>query len=170
MEPAGCSSAVERLPRGKTDDKEVVTMAETLEPAGSPSWARWGLLALSILALAPAGCTAVSQDVDAYYRQMAFNYKEAQEKAKNDVITLENEAKVLATTSDFSKLKKTQRRLTRVKDWEEKCEKESKRFEKAAEWTEAHFHLEKPKISDQPPGTEAPEDISVLRAAGSTPP
>jgi hypothetical protein len=145
-------------------------MAETLEPAGSPSRARWGLLALSMLALGPAGCTAMSQDVDAYYRQMAFNYKEAEEKAKNDEITLENETKVLATTSDFSKLKKAQHKLSRLKAWEEKCDKEAKRFEKAAEWTEAHFHLEKPKSAEKPPGTEAPEDISVLRAAAPTPP
>ncbi len=124
-------------------------MAETLEPAGSLSWARWGLFALSVLAFIPAGCTAMSQDVDAYYRQMAYNYKEAQEKAKTDAITLENETKVLATTGDFSNLKRTQRRLSRIKAWEEKCEKEAKRFEKAAEWTEAHFHLEEAEDSRQ---------------------
>lgn len=141
-------------------------MAGTLGPVGSLSWTRWGLFALSALGLFTAGCTAMSQDVDAYYRQMAYNYKEAQEKAKTDAITLENEAKVLATTSDFSNLKRTQRRLARIKAWEEKCEKEAKRFEKAAEWTEAHFHLEKPKIPDRPPGSDALEDPSVLQAAG----
>ena len=108
-----------------------------------------------MLASSLAGCASVSQDVDAYYRQMAFNYKEAEEKAKMDAVTLENETKVLATTGDFSKLKAAQRRLNRVKDWEEKCEKEAKRFEKAAEWTEAHFHLEKPQIPDKPPGYHA---------------
>ena len=122
---------------------------------------------LSVLALIPAGCMSMSQDVDAYYRQMAFNYKEAQEKAKMDTVTLENETKVLATTGDFSNLKKTQRRLDRVKAWEEKCEKEAKRFEKAAEWTEAHFHLEKPKIPGAPSRSEAVEDTSVLQASGS---
>ena len=145
-------------------------MAETLKPAGSRSWARWGLIALSALALIPVGCTAMSQDVDAYYRQMAFNYKEAQEKAKTDEVTLENEAKVLATTSDFSNMKRTQRELSRVKAWEEKCEKEAKRFEKAAEWTEAHFHLKKPDIPDKPPGLDALEDPSVLQAAGTKAP
>lgn len=145
-------------------------MAETRTTAGSLSWTRWAMLALSVLALAPAGCTAVSQDVDAYYRQMAFNYKEAQEKAKTDAITLENESKVLATTGDFNNLKKTQRRLSRIKAWEEKCEKETKRFEKAAEWTEARFHLEKPRIPGKPDLPDAPEDISVLKAAGAASP
>jgi hypothetical protein len=74
---------------------------------------------------------------------------------------------VLATTSDFSNMKRTQRKLSRLKDWEEKCEKEAKRFEKAAEWTEAHFHLKKPDIPDKPPGFEALEDTSVLQAAGT---
>ena len=87
-----------------------------------------------------------------------------------DAVTLENETKVLATTGDFSNLKRTQRQLSRIKAWEEKCEKEAKRFEKAAEWTEAHFHLEKPKIPDKPPGSEALEDTSVLQAAGAKDP
>jgi hypothetical protein len=167
MELASRRRAVDRPPPGKTGDKEVVTMAENLEPTGSLSRARRGLVALSALALIPVGCTAMSQDVDTYYRQMAFNYKEAQEKAKADEVTLENEVKVLATTSDFSNMKRTQRKLSRLKDWEEKCEKEAKRFEKAAEWTEAHFHLKKPDIPDKPPGFEALEDTSVLQAAGT---
>ena len=142
-------------------------MSATLRPAGSRSWAPWALIGLLALALSPAGCASMSQDVDAYYRQMAFNYKEAQEKAKLDAVTLENETKVLATTGDYSDLKRTQRQLSRVKAWEEKCAKEAKRFEKAAEWTEAHFHLEKPKIPDRPPGSEALEDTSVLQASGA---
>ena len=66
------------------------------------------MLGLSVLALGPAGCTSMSQDVDAYYRQMAVNYKEAAEKARMDEIALENETKVLATTGDFANLKKSQ--------------------------------------------------------------
>jgi hypothetical protein len=163
-------AAIDRSLRGKTNDKEVVAMLETFRPARSRGWARWAFCGLSMLALSPAGCMSMSQDVDAYYRQMAFNYKEAQEKAKMDTVTLENETKVLATTGDFSNLKKAQRRLGRVKAWEEKCEKEAKRFEKAAEWTEAHFHLEKPKIPEAPPGSEAVEDLSVLQASGATKP
>jgi hypothetical protein len=142
-------------------------MSETLEPTGSRSRARLSTLGLVVLASSMAGCASVSQDVDAYYRQMAYNYKEAEEKARMDAITLENETKVLATTGDYSKLKASQRRLNRVKNWEEKCEKESKRFEKAAEWMEARFHLEKPPIADKPPGYHADLDTAVMQASGT---
>ena len=80
-------------------------MSETLGPTGSHSRARLNVLGLVVLASSLAGCASVSQDVDAYYRQMAYNYKEAEEKARMEAITLENETKVLATTGDFSKLK-----------------------------------------------------------------
>ena len=41
-----------------------------------------------------------------------------------------------------------------MKAWEAKCEKQAGRFEKAAEWTEARFHLTRPfAIPDGPPGT-----------------
>jgi hypothetical protein len=147
---------------------EVVAMSETLRAAVSGSHARWAMFCLSVLAfMGLAGCTAMSQDVDAYYRQMAYNYKEAQEKAKMDLVALENETKVLATTADFTAMKRSQRQLNRIKSWEEKCGKEAKRFEKAAEWTEAHFHLEKKKMPDKPPSSEALEDTSVLQASGA---
>jgi hypothetical protein len=145
-------------------------MSEPTRPPGARSWTQWVGLGGLVMALASAGCTSMSQDVDAYYRQMAFNYKEAAEKAKMDALTLENESKVLATTGDHSNLKKSQRRLGRIKAWEEKCDKESQRFDKAAEWTEAHFHLEKPKMPDKPRGSESPEDTSVLQAAGTSGP
>jgi hypothetical protein len=163
-------AAVDSPLPGKTNDKEVVAMSESHGNPGPRSWARWVLCGLAVLALSPAGCMSMSQDVDAYYRQMEFNYKEAEEKAKMDAVKLENETKVLATTGDFSNLKKAQRRLGRVKAWEEKCEKEAKRFEKAAEWTEAHFHLKKPDMPDKPPGVDALEDTSVLQAAGTKAP
>jgi hypothetical protein len=115
-----------------------------------------------------AGCATVSSDVDAYYRQMAYNYKEAQEKAKMDITSLQNESKVLAVTGDMHKLKRAQRRLSKIKAWEEKCGTEATRFEKAAEWTEAHFHLPKPPIPDKPPGYEAIEDPAVQQATGTT--
>ncbi len=127
-------------------------------------------LAFILLAIAPFGCASVTQDVDAYYRQMQFNYLEAAEKAKADVVTLENERQVLATTGDFAKAKRAQRKLDRLKAWEEKCDHQAKRFEKAADWTEAHFHLKKPKSVDKPPGTDAVEDPTVLQAAGTKTP
>jgi hypothetical protein len=141
-------------------------MSESFRPALARSWARICQLGLLALPLGTVGCASVSQDVDAYYRQMAYNYKEAQEKAKTDVVSLENESKVLSTTGDFHHLKRTQRELGRVKAWEEKCGKQAARFEKAAEWTEAHFHLKKPPIPDKPPGYGASEDASVLQASG----
>jgi hypothetical protein len=142
-------------------------MSETFRPRLTRLRARWTLFGLALVAVCPAGCTSMSQDVDAYYRQMAFNYKEAAEKAKLDAVALENETKVLATTGDFNNLKKSRRRLSHVKDWEDKCEKQSERFEKAAEWTEAHFHLAKPKVPDKPAGSDALEDPSVLQASGA---
>jgi hypothetical protein len=122
------------------------------------------------LVLAAAGCASVAQDVDAYYRQMAVNYQEARDKAKMDVTTLENESKVLAVTGDTHKLKRAQRQLSRVQAWEEKCDKESVRFEKAAEWTEAHFHLPKPArpAESDTPGRNAAADAAVQQAVGGS--
>ncbi len=56
--------------------------------------------------------------------------------------------------------KRTQKEIERIKAWEAKCAKEEKRFEKAAEWTEEHFHLEKPAIAGEPTGLR-PEDEGV---------
>ena len=79
-------------------------MSETLEPARSAVVGAAGPVgAHGRAGLCLAGCASVSQDVDAYYRQMAYNYKEAEEKAKMDAVALENETKVLATTGDFGK-------------------------------------------------------------------
>jgi len=145
-------------------------MSQTLRPSRPCPWARPRLLGLLVLAPCLAGCASVSQDVDAYYRQMAYNYQEAKEKAKMKAVTLESESKVLATTGDFSHYKKTQRELNRVKSWEERCEKEANRFKKAAEWTEAHFHVERPPIPDGPPGHETETDPAVLQASGAKDP
>jgi hypothetical protein len=145
-------------------------MSETQTPTGMRTWTQSALLGLAVAAVGAAGCSSMSQDVDAYYRQMAFNYAEASEKAKMDAVTIENETKVLSTTGDFSNLKKSQRRLSRVKAWEEKCDKEAKRFEKAAEWTEAHFHLEKPKKPGKPAGAPGLDDPSVMQASGAKSP
>jgi hypothetical protein len=127
-------------------------------------------LVLFASVLCQTGCATVSSDVDAYYRQMAVNYKEAQEKARMEAVTLENESKVMAVTGDMHQLKRAQRRLGRIKAWEEKCGKEATRFEKAAEWTEAHFHLPKPASPSKPPGFEASEDPDVRQATGTTNP
>jgi hypothetical protein len=119
-----------------------------------------------LLAAPPVcGCAAVSQDVDAYYRQMAFNYNEAKEKAKMDALTLEGQSKALAATGDVGKYRRTQRELERVKAWEAKCEKQANRFKKAAEWTEGHFHVARPPIPDGPPGLGPETDQAVRQAS-----
>jgi hypothetical protein len=113
-----------------------------------------------------AGCAAVSQDVDAYYRQMAYNYNEAKEKAKLDALTLEGQAKALAATGDYGKYRRTHRELERVKTWEARCEKQANRFKKAAEWTEEHFQVARPPIPDGPPGLGPEPDQAVRQASG----
>jgi hypothetical protein len=151
----------------RANDKEVVVMSKTLEPAHPWAWARRVLLALLVLPLYLVGCASVSQDVDAYYRQMAYNYKEAQQKAKMEALTLESETKVLASTGEFGKYRRAQRELNRVKSWEARCEKEANRFKKAAEWTEAHLHVERPPIPDAPPGYGSDADEAVVQTSGT---
>ena len=50
----------------------------------------------------------MTQDVDAYYRQMAINFQEAADKAKLDEVALENESRVLGVTGDQSRYRKAQ--------------------------------------------------------------
>ncbi len=88
----------------------------------------------------------MTQDVDLYYRQMAINYHEAAEKAKTDEVSLENQLRILGMSGDQSNYFKGQRKLDRLKSWEEKCAKEEKRFAKAANWMESHFDIKKPKL------------------------
>ncbi len=59
-----------------------------------------------------------------------------------DALTLEGETKMLAKNGDFQRLRRTQRELDRLKAWEAKCGKQEERFEKAARWTEEHYHLD----------------------------
>ena len=69
-----------------------------------------------VTALGMAGCASMTQDVDAYYRQMAYNYREAGEKAKVDEVTLDSQAKALATTGELHDgSSETKRELERVK-------------------------------------------------------
>src|SRR5262245_27933858 len=149
-------------------DREVVVMSHAYNYAGVR--ARLGAIALIGLAPCLGGCASVSQDVDAYYRQMAYNYKEAQDNARLKEVTLESEAKVLAATGDFKRYRKNQRELGRVKSWEARCEKESARFKKAAEWTESHFHVARPPIPDGPSSVAPATDEAVQRASGGTKP
>jgi hypothetical protein len=154
----------------RTNDREVVVMSQSCKPGRARGWALPRLLGLIVLAPSLAGCASVSQDVDAYYRQMAYNYKEAGENAKLKAVTLESESKVLAATGDFSRIRKNQREISRVKSWEARCEKEANRFRKAAEWTESHFHVTRPPIPDGPASLGTETDQAVRQASGAANP
>ncbi|MGO9464843.1 MAG: hypothetical protein ACLQIB_06360 [Isosphaeraceae bacterium] len=121
---------------------------------------------LLILALAPAlpGCVSAANDVRDYYREMAYNYRAAEEKAKMDALTLEGETKMLAKNGDFQRLRRTKRELDRIKAWEAKCAKQEERFEKAARWTEDHYHLDKQPAKAKPAAVRDEE-----KAAGTEP-
>jgi hypothetical protein len=123
-------------------------------------------LALFVTALGMTGCASMTEDVDAYYRQMAYNWRESLEKAKVDELSLKSQTEALAATGQFRIYKRTKRELDRVKAWESKCEKQAGRFEKAAVWTEARFHLTRPPIPDGPSGTGKSQDDAVLQASG----
>ncbi len=110
------------------------------------------------------GCVSAAKDVRDYYREMAYNYRAAEEKAKMDALTLEGETKMLAKNGDFQRLRRTKRELDRIKAWEAKCSKQEERFEKAARWTEEHYHL------DQQPAKAKPGAVrDEEKAAGTEP-
>jgi hypothetical protein len=162
----GSSAALDR-----TNDREVVAMSNNLGPSRPKTRPCQLLLALVATALGMTGCASMTQDVDAYYRQMAYNYKEALEKAKVDELSLTSQVNVLASTGQTRQYMRTERELERVKKWEAKCEKQAGRFEKAAEWTEARFHLKRPQtIPDGPPSMQKTEDQAVLQASGEKSP
>jgi hypothetical protein len=145
-------------------------MSHTLRLPRSGIRARILLPGLFVITVGMAGCASMTQEADEYYRQMAYNWREAQEKAKVDELSLDSEAKVLSATGDFRKYKRAQRELDRVKAWDAKCEKQAARFEKAAVWTERHFHLSRPPIPDRPSSAAGPEDSAVLQASGAKSP
>ncbi len=102
--------------------------------------ARKLVMPIAMIALgAPlVGCASYSQSVDAYYRQMASNYADALNQAKIREIAVEKQAKVLAATGD-SRYHKYERELKSLRKWQEHCAWEQQRFEKAANWMEAHM-------------------------------
>jgi hypothetical protein len=133
-----------------------------------PALAR--LLGLLMIGSSCAGCATITQDVDAYYRQMAINYQEAADKAKLDAASLENQVKVLAVTGEPAKAHKTQRRLDRIRSWEQHCLNEKQRFEKAAEWTESHFHVKPPASARRVSPPRQEETVSQPKAEDSEDP
>jgi hypothetical protein len=95
--------------------------------------ARVRLATVFFIAVWLAGCAAMSQDVDRYYRQMAHNYQEAEAKAKADAEMLEGKSRVVVQAGDLHAYGKVQKELARLKDWQTHCAKQRERFEKAAE-------------------------------------
>ena len=93
------------------------------------------LLAPLILSFYLTGCAAMVQDVHLYYQQMAINYKEAEEKAKLDAVTLERESGALLQGGELHKYNRAQKELAKIKNWQEYCARQHERFLKAAEKT-----------------------------------
>ena len=95
--------------------------------------ARVRLATVFFIAVWLAGCAAISQDVDRYYRQMAHNFKDAEAKAKADAEILEGKSRVAVHAGDLHAYGNIHRELARLKDWQAHCAKQRERFEKAAE-------------------------------------
>ena len=129
-----------------------------------PSRRRARLRLMGLLLLGPffPGCAAMTQDVDAYYRQMAINYREAVEDAKRGEVSLQNQMRILGVTNDQSRYLKTKRKLEKLKALEEKYAKEEKRFAKAADWMESHFDIKKSNLVSKDgvgdPASDGPTD------------
>jgi hypothetical protein len=128
----------------QTDDMEVAVMKGAMDRARTGSNARW--MAVLCLGIPLAGCASMTQDVDAYYRQMAVNYQEAVEQAKLDETKMEHQAQVLATTGDKKMLQKCERVIAKIRKSEVDYAHQQKRFEKAADWLESHFDINKEAI------------------------
>ncbi len=107
-------------------------MNRRISAARSPSPLR-SLAALLVVAMSLTGCAAMTQDVAQYYRQMAANFKEAEDKAGVDLSTSERKANMLLKGGEVRQFNKAQREVSRLKDWQEHCARQRVRFEKAAE-------------------------------------
>jgi len=156
-----------RWPQHRTNDKEVVVMSHTVFSLKTNPVSR--ILWFLVLVPALPGCVSAAKDVRDYYREMAYNYRAAQEKAKMDALTLEGETKFLAKNGDFQRLRRTQRELDRIKAWEAKCAKQEERFEKAAQWTEAHYHLDQQPAKAKPVAGRDEEKAAAAEPAALPP-
>jgi hypothetical protein len=85
-----------------------------------------------VLLLGLSGCGAVKQDVHRYYRQMAENYREAEEKAKFEAVTLEADSRTFLRAGNVHRFNRARKELARLKDWEDRCASQRERFEQAA--------------------------------------
>jgi hypothetical protein len=124
---------------------EVAVMKGPMDRARAGSIAR--RMAALCLGIPLAGCASMTQEVDAYYRQQAVYYKEGVEQAKLDETKMEHQAQVLATTGDKKMLQKCERVLAKIRKSEVDYAHQQERFEKAAEWMESHFHINKEAVA-----------------------
>ena len=92
---------------------------------------RASLLALAVFAPL-GGCTAISRDVQKYYQQMAVNFKDAEEKAKVDIMTLEHKSVSYLQRNDSYHYNQARKEITKLKDWQAHCARQRERFEQAA--------------------------------------
>ena len=79
---------------------------------------------------------------------MAYNFKQAEAKAKADAEILEGKSKVAVQAGDLHRYSSVQRDLSGLKDWQGHSAKQRERFEKAAE------KLEKTSDSSKNPDME----------------
>ncbi len=100
--------------------------------AARPAFAVAVPIAIAALASGIAGCGAIRQDVHEYYRQMARNYHEAEEKAKLDALALETASRQHLEAGHVHKFQRDRREIDRLKDWQARCAHQKERFEQAA--------------------------------------
>jgi hypothetical protein len=133
-------------PTDRTNDKEVVVLLQRIMVAAE--FMRPRLLSFLVLSCCLSGCAAMIQDVHLYYQQMAINYKEAEEKAKLDAVTLERESGALLQSGELHKYNRTQRELAKIKNWQAYCARQQERFQKAADKTDKPADAKKDAVQD----------------------
>ncbi len=149
--PAGPLRYTPLFLEDRSNDKEVVVLRRRLmvvSPSVQPL-----LLCLLVQSSCLSGCAAMIQDVHLYYQQMAVNYKEAEEKAKLDAVTLERESGSLLQGGELHKYKRAQKELAKLKDWQEYCARQHERFEKAAQKTAGPADTKKDADQETQPPT-----------------
>jgi hypothetical protein len=92
-------------------------------------------------------------DVHLYYQQMAVNYKEAEEKAKADIVSLERKSAALLQAGETHKYNKAQKEIGKLKNWQEYCARQQERFDKAAQKTAGPADTKKDAVLEAEPAT-----------------
>ncbi|MGA2704376.1 MAG: hypothetical protein ABSH35_25175 [Isosphaeraceae bacterium] len=135
----------------RTNDKEVVVLPRRLMVVSTS--VRPPLLLLLVLSFCFSGCAAMIQDVHLYYQQMAINFKEAEEKAKLDALTLERKSADLLQGGELHKYNRAQKELAKIKNWQEYCARQHERFVQAAQKTAGPADTKKDADQETQPPT-----------------